>query len=264
MRDALDAAWGDFPTVDVGYDWLRYTGTARPTAAWVSAVVPYARVTFVQESYSTRSSEGYAVGVIDCRYAEQRAREVHPGVESIAVVVSDGNNGDLWDASEYARGWSDTATIPFFPYGDQPICESFLRGAHGLVLNGTWVPATWGTGTFLTQLVTPSPIANTDLNTVHQPYWPVTATPSPAPRPPTPKEAFPMLVNVTSDGMFVKAGWYYTNGVDVLRPVTSVNDYPQPYPVGMNTGHAADLLWGDVVTAQQRNKALDAFLKIPA
>lgn len=175
----LDAAWGDFPTIDVGYDWARYTGNARPDAAWVATVLTHSRVTFIQESYSTRSSEGYDVGVADCRYAEQRAREVHPGVESIAVVVSDGNGADNWDASPYGQGWADAATIPFFPYGAQPICESFLRGAaqSRLCLGGTWVPETWGQGTFMSQLVTASPLANTDLNTVHAAYYPVAPTP---------------------------------------------------------------------------------------
>lgn len=154
MRDALDAAWGDF---DPGttHDWLRYTGSARPTTDWVNACLAAGLiVTFIQEAYSTRSSEPYGVGVADCRYAEQRAREVHPGVRSLAVCASDGNYADVWDASEYARGWSDAASLPFFPYGAHGVIDSFLagaqagRGAHLLVIGndglpGRWVPETW-------------------------------------------------------------------------------------------------------------------------
>ena len=180
MRDALDAAWGDFP---VGVlDWLRYTGSARPDAGWVNACLAAGlNVTFIQESYSTRSSEGYDVGVADCRYAEARAREVHPGVRSIAVVFSDGNYADAWDASEYGRGWSDTATLPFFGYGAHGVLDSGLtgaqrgRGAALLVLGndgqpGRWVPETWGPTNLIGQVVAPSPVANTDLNHVHADY----------------------------------------------------------------------------------------------
>lgn len=176
LRDALDAAWGEFPTEDIGYDWLRYTGNARPDAGWVSAVTQHSRVTFIQETTSTRSQQGFLAGVYDCQFAEPRARAVHPNVESIAVVVSDGWRGDVWDCSEYGRGWASVATIAFFPYGAVPICESFIVGAGSSPLNlgGTWVPETWGAGTLMSQVVGPSPIDNTDLNHVWAPYYPTT------------------------------------------------------------------------------------------
>lgn len=188
MRDALDAAWGDFPA-DVGLDWLRYTGPARPTPEWCAAAAAAGRLTFIRESYSTRSQEGYDAGRADCIEAEARAREVHPGVESIAVVVSDGNYADDWDASEYGRGWASAATLAFFPYGAVPICDSFNRGAldSPWCLRGTWVPETWGWGTLLSQVVGWSPVGNTDLNHVRAPYWPLPqpgapdAPPLPAP-----------------------------------------------------------------------------------
>jgi hypothetical protein len=182
MRKALDAAWGDFPTEDVGYDWLRYTGNARPSREWCAAVSQHSRLTFIQETYSTRSQEGFQAGVYDCQFAEPRARAVHPGVESIAVVVSDGNYADNWDASEYGRGWASVATIAFFPYGAVPICESFIRGATSVLnLGGTWVPETWGAGTFMSQVVGYSPVADTDLNDVWAPYWPAATPPAPVP-----------------------------------------------------------------------------------
>lgn len=175
MRDALDAAWGDFPVGDL--DWLRYTGSARPDAGWVNSCLAAGLiVTFIQESYPSRSSEGFDVGVADCRFAEARAREVHPGVRSIAVVVSDGNGADNWDASEYGRGWQSVATLPFFAYGAVPICESFARGAPASL--GTWVPETWGQGTLMSQVVGPSPVADTDLNHVHADYTGGAAVPA--------------------------------------------------------------------------------------
>jgi hypothetical protein len=172
VRDALDAAWGDFPT-DVGLDWLRYTGAARPTSEWCADAARVARLTFVFEADSTWSQCDYATAHATCIAHEARAREVHPNVESMAVVVSDGNWLDDWDASEAGRGWADAATLPFFPYGAVPICDSFNRGAmHSpLCLRGTWVPETWGWGTLLSQVVGASPVDNTDLDHVRAPYW---------------------------------------------------------------------------------------------
>ena len=166
----------------------------------------HSRITFIQETYSTRSQEGYVAGQVDCVFAERRAREIHPQVASIAVVVSDGNYADRWDAREYARGWSDYATIPFFPYGAVPICESFISGAHGLVLRGTWVPETWGLGTFMSQVVGFSPIPSTDLNHVWAPYYPVVIDI------PTPPEEYDMHIGVNkAEGWFVVDGGRITS-----------------------------------------------------
>lgn len=211
----LDAAWGDF-TPDGRWDWARYTGSARPSADWVNACLAAGSVvTFIQEAYSTRSSEGYDVGVADCTYAEKRAREVHPGVRSLAVCASDGSYTDVWDASEYGRGWSDTATLPFFPYGAHGVIDSFVagaqkgRGARLLVVGndgqpGRWVPETWGPTNLLGQVVGPSPVPDTDLNHVHADY---TGVP-PAPIPPPPPEEDDVLYSSTDDGVttyYVKA-----------------------------------------------------------
>lgn len=181
LRDALDAAWGDFTTDDVGLDWLRYTGNARPERWWVEAVTRHSRVTFIFETVSTRSQEGVPAGMMDCSWAELRALDVHPGVASIAVVVSDGNGRDNWSAYDYGYGWGLRATIAFFPYGAKPICQSFLDGARAalaqrgmshLLIDGDWVPETWGDGTLMSQVVGFSPVGNTDLNHVWAPYWP--------------------------------------------------------------------------------------------
>lgn len=187
LRDALDAAWGDFPTNDVGYDWKRYTGNARPDQAWCDAVTQHSRLTFIMETYSQRSQEGAPAGSMDCLFAEQRARDRFPGVASIAVCVSDGNSADDWDASAYGADWARVATVAFYPYGTPSICASFCRGANSsLCLMGDWVPATWGeTRAPMTRLVTQvvgySPIANTDLNEVWAPYYPVGPAPTPTP-----------------------------------------------------------------------------------
>lgn len=181
LRDAVDAAWGDFPTWDVGLDWLRYTGNARPSSEWVQLVIRHSRVTFIFETVSTRSQEGRPAGLMDCAWAEPRALEVHPQVASIAVVVSDGNWRDNWSAYDYGYGYGERATIAFFPYGAKPICQSFLDGARAalaarnrldLLMDGDWVPETWGAGTLMSQVVGYSPIDNTDLNNVWAPYWP--------------------------------------------------------------------------------------------
>ncbi len=220
MRDMLDAAWGDFPTNDIGYDWARYTGNARPTAAWCAAVAQHSRITFIQETDSQRSKAGFAAGADDCRYAEARAREVHRGVESLAVVVSDGNGADNWDASEYGRGWASAATLAFFPYGAVPICESFIRGAGASPLNlrVTWVPETWGKGTGLSQVVGASPVANTDLNHVWAPYYPTATPPTPTP---TSEELPAMYVIANPANINDK----YLVGVKEFRHIDTVEEF---------------------------------------
>lgn len=170
MRDAVDFMSAPDPQLlhDLELDALCYTGSARPSQDWVDRCRALGViVTFVQETVSTRSQQGYQAGVYDCQFAESRAKELgHTG--SIAYVVSDGSWSDVWDASDYGRGVQSVATLPFFAYGAVPICESFNEGApHSL---GTWVPETWGTGTLLTQVVGASPVADTDLNHVHADY----------------------------------------------------------------------------------------------
>ena len=180
LRNLLDAAWGDFPTNDVGFDWARYTGNARPEKSWVDAVLEHSLVTFIQETTSQRSQEGPQAGVYDCQFAEYRARQRMSNPLSIIYVVSDGNYADVWDAGPYGSGIGSVATIPFLFYGTPAICKSAALGAGNSPLNlmGDHVPETWG-GTsapmrrLITQHVGPSPVPNTDLNTVHDYYYPV-------------------------------------------------------------------------------------------
>jgi hypothetical protein len=170
VRNAVDFVTAPDPAdlARLGLDALVYTGNARPSQGWVDqARALGVTVTFIQETTSTRSQQGFQAGRLDCQFAEQRARERgHTG--SIAVVVSDGNGADNWDASEYGRGWQSVATLPFFSYGSTGCCDSFNRGApHSL---GTWIPETWGAGSLLTQKVGGSPIPDTDLNITHADY----------------------------------------------------------------------------------------------
>jgi hypothetical protein len=164
-------------------DPIPYTGPARPPIYWFDAMRAAVHVPpcMIFENISTWSQGGYAAGSQTCPTHEGRAREVgHTG--SMMVVVSDGSK---WDPNygreniiECGRGWSDRATMPFFPYGNVFCCEAFLegaragRGAH-LVMAGVgggpdaMIPETWGFGSIASQLVSPSPIPNTDLDIVH-------------------------------------------------------------------------------------------------
>lgn len=181
MRDAVDFVVAPDPAALQEHDlepWP-YTGNARPSADWVNECrsLGVAPTVFIQETVSTRSQEGYQAGVYDCQFAEARARALgHVG--PIDYVVSDGNSADVWDASEYGRGISDTATLRYFGYGALGVLASFFAGARagegaGLLVRGVdgaggeHVPSTWGNANLVTQVVGPSPIPNTDLNLVH-------------------------------------------------------------------------------------------------
>ncbi len=196
-RNALDFVTAPDPgeLARLELDALVYTGNARPSQAWVDkARALGVTVTFVQETTSTRSQQGYQAGRLDCIFAETRAKERgHAG--SIAVVVSDGSWVDAWDCSAYGAGWQSAATLPFFPYGSVGCCESFNRGAPKSL--GTWIPETWGSGTLLTQIVGPSPIPDTDHNIAHADY---TGTPPPAPFP----DLTPLLME--DDYMMLQVG----------------------------------------------------------
>ncbi len=62
-----------------------------------------------------------------------------------------------------------TSRRPFFFYGNQYATDAAISGAPKAL--GSWVPSSWGTATLLRQEAnTASPIADTDLNTVHQEY----------------------------------------------------------------------------------------------
>jgi len=180
VRNALDFETPPAPAelARQGLDALVYTGNARPSLEWVTEARSLGvTVTFIQETVSTRSQGQHGFGIVDCQFAERRAKELgHTG--SIAVVVSDGSWVDAWDCSAYGAEWQSVATLPFFSYGSVGCCESFNRGAPRSL--GTWIPATWGAGTLMTQIVGPSPIAGTDLNIVHADYTGTGATPAPA------------------------------------------------------------------------------------
>lgn len=178
MRNAIDASYAR-PTIDElvqhELDILVYTGPARPDKAYFDALREAGiAVTLIQESDPNRSQGGYQFGVADAVFADQRADEVgYPKSASIAYVVSDGSarnpssGGD--QIAEYARGVIETSDRPVFWYGNEYATSAAMRGAPKSL--GTWIPSSWGTGSLLTQEAnTPSPIGDTDLNTVHAPY----------------------------------------------------------------------------------------------
>jgi len=196
MRNAVD--FETAPTVEqlvaADVDPIPYTGNARPSQDWFDAVraAGYGPKAMTQETYSTRSQEGFQAGVLDCQFAESRAKERgHTG--SIAVVVSDGNSADRWDAGPYGAGWASVATLPFFPYGALGVTATFLAGAFEspLLITGEWVPETWGAGRLMSQVVGSSPIPGTDLNIVHADY---TGTTTPT-QPTIPEEDAMILVS---------------------------------------------------------------------
>lgn len=187
MRDCVDGITEYDPHLCAQYnvDPTSYTGSARFSQGFFdnARLLSYPVTTMIQETYSTRSQEGYAAGVMDCQFAESRARERGWSFSGpIDYVVSDGSGSDSWDASEYGRGISDTMTMGAIGYGANGVLDSFTRGlmagagAHLVVLGtdglpGRHVPETWPGGTNLIgQVVGPSPIPNTDLNHVHADY----------------------------------------------------------------------------------------------
>ena len=185
MRNAIDFSYAR-PTPEtvaaLGLDILVYTGPARPDKAYLDAMrAAGVAVTLVQESDPNRSQQGFAAGVADAQYADSRADEVdHQG--SIAYVVSDGSAGDPSSGADqiaqYAAGVQSVSRRPFFFYGNQYATDAALRGAPQAL--GSWVPSTWGTGSLLTQEANvASPVADTDLNTVHADY--TGSAPVPAP-----------------------------------------------------------------------------------
>lgn len=214
MRDAVDFMSAPDPGLlkSLDLDALPYTGSARPSADWfaqMSAVGLPVRC-MIQETVSTRSQSGYQAGVLDCQFAESRAREVNPDVQSIAVVVSDGSYSDAWDASGYGQGWASVATLQFFPYGALGVTSTFLAGAKTspLSIDGEWVPETWGTGRLMSQVVGPSPVPDSDLNHVHADYTGGST--------PSPKELPEMFVGLKQTGGNVYAA-AWVDGGQIIR-----------------------------------------------
>ncbi len=172
MRNAVDFVSPPDPAVlqQLNLDGIPYTGNARPPAAWFADMKARGLTvyTMLQETISTRSQQGFQAGVYDCQFAERRAREVNPDVRFIDYVVSDGSWVDAWDCSDYGRGVNATAALGVLCYGSTGCCDTFNRGAPKSI--GTHIPNTWGQGSIMTQLVAPSPVADTDLNIVHVDY----------------------------------------------------------------------------------------------
>ncbi len=212
---------------------LVYCGNARPDQAYIDDLHAHGIVTtYIMETTSTRSQQGAQAGRLDCIFAEQRVKEQgHHG--SIAVVVSDGNAADNWDASAYGQGWASAATLPFFAYGAVPICESFNRGAPASL--GTWVPATWGNGTLLTQVVGSSPVADTDLNIVHADYTGATAPPAQK------DDDMPMYITKASD---TSVGVWVTDSQ--TRRYVNAEEWAFAQFVGVKLVPIADDWWNSI------------------
>lgn len=186
MRDLVDGITEYDPALlqQHNLDPSSYTGSARFSQGFFDRAreLGYPVTVMIQETVSERSQEpnGYIKGVMDCQFAESRARE-RGFTGPIDYVVSDGNSADSWDSSEYGRGISDTMTLGAFGYGAHGVLDSFTRGllaghgAHLVIMGndgqpGRHVPETWGGTNLIGQVVGPSPIPDTDLNHVHADY----------------------------------------------------------------------------------------------
>ena len=211
MRDAVDGIVEYDPGLLVGPDLdpTSYTGNARFSQGFFDRAAQLGRPVawMIQETYSTRSQEGYQAGVYDARFAESRAAE-RGWRGPIAYVVSDGNGADRWSSYEYARGLGDASTVGYYVlgYGANGVLEDFApgvrasAGAERLFLGtdgdgARWVPETWGPNNAVGQVVGPSPIPDTDLNHVHVDFGAAAPTPAPSPaRPPTEAEMQLLIV----------------------------------------------------------------------
>lgn len=260
MRNAIDFSFARPSPDDVaahGLDILVYTGNARPDATYLQAMrARGVAVTFIQESDPNRSQKGYAAGVADAQFADSRVDAVgYPVNASVAYVVSDGSAGDPnygWPSiAAYAKGIQDTSRRPFFFYGNQYATNAALSGAPKAL--GTWIPSTWGTATLLRQEANiASPIADTDLNTVLQPYgaWGQTA-PTPTPSGDDDEMAKPLYIGKKSQDV----GIWATDGVfkrhvtpDEWKFVTDIAKYTgQPAPVPLPL---SDDWWDSLITAK--------------
>ncbi len=177
MRNqAVDFSWthpSAAELVDANCDAIFYTGNARPDKSYVDSLrAAGVGVCLVQETDPNRSQQGNLAGHADAIYADNRADQIgYPLTASICYVVSDGSrdfpNTGADQIAAYAAGVIEASRRPVFWYGNQYACVAAMRSG-GL---GTWIPSTWGDGSLLTQEANQaSPIANTDLNTVHAPY----------------------------------------------------------------------------------------------
>jgi hypothetical protein len=188
VRDAVDFWGAPEPTVLKLHDLdpLPYDGRAKPPQSWFewARALGVGPKCMIIEQDPNWSQGGYSAGHYGCLDHEGRCKATgHTG--SLMVAVSDGSK---WDPNygadniyAFGRAWSDAATMPFFPYGNEFACYWFIQGAlaginaHLLVLGydghpGGMIPETWGNGTVATQLVSPSPIPDTDYDVMHVPY----------------------------------------------------------------------------------------------
>lgn len=157
-----------------------YTGSGRPASSWYDRCRQLGRWPrmMIQEMYSNRSQEPGA-GVHDVAFAEYRANEEDTDprypIETLLVVVSDGNSADSWDCGPYARDWNGGARRTYLPYGSVGCCASFLDGVRGqpLSIDGEMIPATWGSARTIVQTVGGQAPLSTphDLDLVLAPYW---------------------------------------------------------------------------------------------
>lgn len=222
MRNAIDFSYARPNVAEVaakGLDVLVYTGNAIPAAQYLRDMrMAGVCITMIQESAPNRAQEGYGAGVADSNYANGKADSVnYPRTASIAFVVSDGSAGDPNyggdNIAQYAAGVQSNSPRPFFFYGNRYAVDNAMRGApKGL---GCWVPSSWGakaTDLLVQEANTPSPFANTDLNTVHRPYgaWGQT---NDTPAPPNQEDdemAKPLYISKKSDA---DVGIWATDGV---------------------------------------------------
>ena len=118
MKNAVDYSYARPSGAELAsrdLDALVYTGNARPDQPHFDDLRNHGvAITFIQETTSTRSQEGYQAGVYDAQFADRRATERgYPLDAAIAYVVSDGSAYDPNYGGEniaaYARGIAVTS-----------------------------------------------------------------------------------------------------------------------------------------------------------
>lgn len=178
LRDAFDAVVQ--PSLDevvaADLDPLGYSGNGLWSPDWYADARArgYAPHALIFEANPTYSQGGAGAGAQGVAFQEARGDKVaHDG--SNAIAVSDGNFADAWDCGPFAQAWAAGARRPFFPYGSVACCRSFrdaVRG-HPLLIDGDWIPETWGQASLIVQTVgQQAPISTPhDFDIVLAPYW---------------------------------------------------------------------------------------------
>jgi hypothetical protein len=181
MRPVVDAL--GHPPVDAlvaaGVDLFQYTDAGRPTRAYLDGCDRAGvAVTFVVEEVSSTFQGPPGTGARLAATANRRVDEVGYGGDlALWYVVSDGTATDphtgadriAANAAEVVRAGGRPAGW----YGNRYAVTAALSGAQGASV-GTWVPRPWGGDANVDVLVqesdTESPVAGTDLNSVHGDY----------------------------------------------------------------------------------------------